>query len=99
MFRKPASVVERAQMPREPKIGNWKNGTSVLIDAVQAYRAGKELSVMEMAAFRGYLRDWMLGDHPGPEAAMLRRAVNGLRTPAMIERWLARANGVGLDPL
>jgi hypothetical protein len=87
-------------MPELPEIGDWRNGTTVLIGAVATYLAGKDMSAMELAAVRGYLRDWMQGNREqGREIAILRRSIAYLRTPEAITKWLARAKRSGLDPL
>jgi hypothetical protein len=86
-------------VPDLPEIGHWRNGTAVLIDAVESYLADKNMNTVELATFRGYLRDWMQGHRPGLEIAHLRTGIGHLRTPEAITKWLARAKRSGLDPL
>lgn len=81
--------------------GYWMNETGpVLQPAVRAYLNRQPLTTAQIAAIRGYLRQWI--DAPvwhGPAIDQLRRAIDGLDTRQAIDKWLVRAREAEIDPL
>lgn len=78
--------------------GYWKDETSgVLRPAVEAYLSGSEMSDEQIAAMRAYLRQWIASGWGN--ADHLRAKVGDLQTRRQIDRWLANALRVGIDPL
>lgn len=81
--------------------GFWMNETSgVLRPAVEAYLLGRAMDDRQIATMRVYLCQWIAAPgFQGPEVDALRRDVDGIRTRTELERWLDRADSVGIDPL
>lgn len=81
--------------------GYWRNETSgVLAPAVKAYLEGDELTPQEIAALRGYFRQWVNAPaFVGADVEALRTQVDGLTSRQAIERWLDKAIDAGIDPL
>jgi hypothetical protein len=79
----------------------WMNETGpVLRPAVKAYLGHQPLTTAQIAAIRGYLRQWI--EAPvwhGPAIDELRRAIDGLDTRQAIEKWLELALEAEIDPL
>jgi hypothetical protein len=83
--------------------------SGVLWPAVEAYLNGRELTLQQIAALRGYCRQWIMAgmwdQNPyfGPEErvwlAKLRADVDRLTDRAALSSWLCRATKGGLDPL
>lgn len=80
-------------------VGYWKNETSgVLRPAVEAYLAGSDLTAEQIGALRAYLRQWV--NCPLFEGVDgLRDGIASLTNRKQIERWLERAEELGIDPL
>lgn len=81
--------------------GYWRNERSgVLEPAVKAYLAGDELTPAEIAALRGYFRQWVNAPaFKGADVEALRQQVDGLTSKQAIDRWLDDAIKAGIDPL
>lgn len=80
--------------------GYWMDETSgVLRPAVERYLHREPLSGRDIAALRGYFRQWMTGAWVGPGIADLRRRVDGLDSARAINDWLDDALARGIDPL
>jgi hypothetical protein len=81
--------------------GFWMNETNgVLRPAVTNYLTGLPMSDREIAAMRGYLRQWI--NAPGwigPMIDVLRSQVGEMTSRKEIKRWLDRAADAGIDPL
>lgn len=80
--------------------GYWQNETSgVLRPAIEAYLAGSDMTVDQIAAMRAYLRQWInAGAWHGDIVIELRDGVDGLTTRAAIGNWLTTALEAGIDP-
>jgi hypothetical protein len=95
--RRPAPQVAR----HNEAPGFWMYETSgVLRPAIAAYLEGDELTPIEIAAIRAYLRQW--ADAPGFQGAdveELRASVDSLTNRQAIKRWLDNAGHAGIDPL
>ena len=81
--------------------GYWVNEKSgVLRPAVEAYLNGKEMTPRQIAAMRGYLRQWINADAwKGPMIDPLRTRVEEITTRADIHDWLEMAMHENIDPL
>jgi hypothetical protein len=81
--------------------GYWVDETSgALRPAVAAYLNRRKMTAVEIAAVRAYFRQWIEnGDWKGAEIETLRRDVDLIDCRAAIDRWLAAALRVGIDPL
>lgn len=79
--------------------GFWFHETSgVLRPAVEDYLFGRDLSAEQIALLRAYLRQWI--ETPvWRRAHELRRRIDSLVDRAAIDRWIADAVKLGLDPL
>jgi hypothetical protein len=84
-----------------PAPGFWQNETSgVLRPAVEAYLFGDPMTVMQIAAMRAYLRQWINApEWKGAGLPELRAKAETIRTRADINQWLELAAEVGIDPL
>jgi hypothetical protein len=82
--------------------GYWMYETSgALRPAVVAYLSRQVLSDAEIAAIRAYLRQWIMADVWARERTLeeLRADIDNLGSRSAIERWLGRAEEIGIDPL
>jgi hypothetical protein len=81
--------------------GYWMNETSgVLKPAVQAYLDRRPMTPGHVGAMRAYLRQWIGAPQwIGPEIAELRELVESIVDRRTIQRWLERAESLGIDPL
>lgn len=89
--------------------GYWMNEASGrLRPAVEAYLRNEPLNVMQIAAIRAYLRQWIAGpwdqnphanEADRQEIYRLRRDVDGLVDRDAIDKWIVDAQELGLDPL
>jgi hypothetical protein len=81
--------------------GYWRNETSGRLEPViKKYLAGGPLSPYEIVAMRAYLRQWIEPDvWEGDAIADLRVAVGLISSREDIEKWLAAALEVGIDPI
>jgi hypothetical protein len=79
---------------------HWRqNGNGALRGAIEAWLIRGEMTPMEIATIRGYLRRWMAWDGwRGPMIDPLRTQLEDITRREDIERWLDRANAVGADP-
>lgn len=79
----------------------WMDERSgVLRPAVEAYLKDGEMTAMEVAAMRAYLRQFIDADvWKGPVIGELRRRINDLTSRQAIEVWLDDAIDAGIDPL
>ena len=90
--------------------GYWMYETSgVLRPAVEAYIRREPLGAEQIAAMRGYLRQWIgaeVWDH-NPHAtkderewlAYMRLRIDELTTRCAVDDWIEDAVGMGMDPL
>lgn len=87
--------------------GYWMYETSgVLRPAVESYlaqaidRDAPAMTGRQIAAMRGYLRQWINAPvWRGPLIDVLRSQVEEITTRENIEHWLDRALDAGIDPL
>lgn len=90
--------------------GYWMNETSgVLRPAVEAYLVGAALTGEQIAALRGYLRQWIgapawdrnpyAGEPERQWLAHMRAGVDQLTSRQAIDEWIEEASANGLDPL
>lgn len=81
--------------------GYWMHETSgVLRPAVEAYLNGWPMTDAQIAALRGYLRQWIAAPvWRGADVDELREWIDGLTSRAAIKRWLDYAERCGIDPL
>jgi hypothetical protein len=90
--------------------GYWLYETSgVLLPAVAAYLERREMTPEQIAALRGYLRQWIdapawdanphAGDEDRARLAALRADVDQLTSRTAIDSWIEKAIAEGLDPL
>jgi hypothetical protein len=74
--------------------------SGVLRPAVEAYLTGQEMTPRQIAAMRGYLRQWINADAwKGPMLDPLRTRVEEITTRQDIDSWLDLADREGIDPL
>jgi len=81
--------------------GFWMFETSgVLRPAIEAYLKHEPMTDEQIAAMRGYLRQWIAdpGWH-GERVVELRQGIDGLTTRARIKAWLDLAMEMEIDPL
>ena len=82
------------------KPGYWMNETSgVLRPAVEAYLHNEPLSPEHIAGLRAYLRQWIEAEGWAGDLSLLRATVGSLSNRREIDRWLAVAWKLGIDPL
>jgi hypothetical protein len=83
------------------RVGYWRNELSgVLQPAMQAYLNGDPLTQQHVSAIRAYLRQWIASPvWAGAGVDGLRDGVDSLTNRAQIDRWLDRAEDLGIDPL
>ena len=80
--------------------GYWMNETSgALRPAVEAYLNDWPMSAAHVAALRAYFRQWMAADWAGPRIEELRARIDSLDSKVKLERWLADALELNIDPL
>jgi hypothetical protein len=82
--------------------GYWMYETSgVLRPAVEAFIGHRPMTDDQIAAMRGYLRQWINdGDWRGEMALEnLRGAIDQLTSREAISAWLELAERIGIDPL
>jgi hypothetical protein len=81
--------------------GYWMYETSgALRPAIVAYLQGDELTPVEIAAIRAYLRQWIMAPAwQGPAIDALRAAIDGLTSRQAIRRWLDIALDENIDPI
>jgi hypothetical protein len=86
-------------MSRAP--GYWIYETSgALRPAIVHYLNRDVLSDAEIAVIRAYLRQWIMADGWLDDAVEeLRAEIDSLGSRSAIERWLGRAEAVGIDPI
>lgn len=86
-------------MAREP--GYWMYETTGLLrPVIEDLVHGKPLSPPQIELMRQYLHQWVYADgFFGPEVDQLRLSVLAITTRADIDRWIAQAIKVGIDPL
>ena len=80
----------------------WLYETSgVLQPAVEAYLAGRALTVQDIAALRAYLRQWINAPvwAESPQVLRLRNRINTIHGRQDLEKWLDDALDEGIDPL
>jgi hypothetical protein len=93
---------------RDPRF--WMHETSgVLRPAVEAYLRGDEMTAMQIAAMRAYLRQWIMAtvwdENPHADANdrkgldLLRNKIESLSDREAIDDWLDAAEYAGFDPL
>jgi hypothetical protein len=100
MARYGPAAREGAFMTGSPIPGYWQNETSgVLRPAVEAYLFGHPMTLMQIAAMRAYLRQWIKAFGNGEGLPELRRQAETIRTRADIDQWLRLAVDEGIDPL
>ena len=87
------------ELPAEP--GFWMNETTgVLAPAIKRLITRQDLSDDDIAAVRGYLRQWIAVETwQGPRVGELRNAIEGLTSRDAIDRWIAIAVEENMDPL
>lgn len=86
--------------PKAP--GYWMYETSgALRPAIVAYLNRDVLTDGQIAAIRAYLRQWIMAECWGPDRDLqgLRAEIDSLGSRSAIERWLGRAEEIGIDPL
>jgi hypothetical protein len=81
--------------------GYWMDETGgVLKPAMKAYLNHLPMTSDQIAAIRGYLRQWIfLPAFRGPQINALRDTIDGLTSREAIDRWLRIAIDSGVDPL
>jgi hypothetical protein len=78
--------------------GYWMFETSgALRPAIVVYLSREPLDDEQIALIRAYLKQWIEGDFEDVEG--LREAVDEIRDVPSLDRWLYRADQVGVDPL
>lgn len=85
---------------KEP--GYWMYESSgALRPAIAAYLNRAVLSDEEIGTIRAYLKQWIMADCWGPDRDLkgLRAEVDSLGSRSAIDRWLGRAEQIGIDPL
>lgn len=84
--------------------GYWMHETSgALRPVVEAYLHDEPLTGEQLAVMRAYLRQWIgawwwFDDDKG-SLATLRERIETLTDQPAIERWLADARTLGIDPI
>jgi hypothetical protein len=87
----------------------WRaEASGVLAPVVGRYLLGEQLSLMDIATMRAYLRQWIWSpvwdipahdDSTRAELADLRSRLEGIRTRRSLDEWIALAAEFGIDPL
>ena len=82
--------------------GYWVNETSgVLRPVVSAYLKVEPMTDEQIMLMRAYLLQWIDAPAwlPSPQLEELRRSVRKLSTREDIDKWIAEALAIGIDPL
>ena len=82
--------------------GYWMYETGgALRPAIVAYLYREPLTDEQISVIRHYLAQWIYarGFDGGEGVGLLRDTIGGLKSRSAIDRWLYRADELGIDPL